>query len=138
LLLAIHQFISILQAEDQGIVKSFLRICTVLAIEQSFVPGLMATVPQLSYKSVDAFAKLIIMLYKISPEGPANANGTKANLLNKVFDTVVRVLLKNYDTRKTKFNQRPFFRLFASLLIDLNAVTPDTDPSHFAVLSAFK
>jgi hypothetical protein len=80
---------------------------------------------------------LVVLLYKFSPEGLANANGTKLNLLNKVLDTVVRVLVKNYDTKRTKFNQRPFYRLFGSLLIDLNALTAETDPSHLQVLMAF-
>lgn len=135
---------SVLQSEDQGVVKSFFRVCTILAIEQSFNPTI-GTTPQsqpvntsvlpgqLSYRSVDAFSKLVVFLYKFSPEGLANANGTKLNLLNKVLDTVVRVLVKNYDTKRTKFNQRPFYRLFASLLIDLNSLTAETDPAHLQV-----
>lgn len=139
---------NVLQSEDQGVVKSFFRVCTILAIEQSFNPTI-GTTPQsqpvntsvlpgqLSYRSVDAFSKLVVFLYKFSPEGLANANGTKLNLLNKVLDTVVRVLVKNYDTKRTKFNQRPFYRLFASLLIDLNSLTAETDPAHLQVLMAF-
>lgn len=82
---------------------------------------------------MDAFGKLVVLLYKFSPEGPASTNGTKLNLLNKVLDTVVRVLVKNCETKRTKFNQRPFYRLFASLLVDLLALTPEADPAHLQV-----
>jgi len=84
-------------------------------------------------RPVDAFSKMVAFLYKLSPEGPPSTNGTKLNLLNKVLDTMVRVLIKNHDTKRTKFNQRPFYRLFASLLIDLNTLTHETDPSHLQV-----
>lgn len=125
-------------------VKSFFRVCTILAIEQCFNPT-VGTTPQsqpvnttvlpgqLSYRSVDAFGKLVVLLYKFSPEGLASTNGTKLNLLNKVLDTIVRVLVKNYDTKRTKFNQRPFYRLFASLLVDLLALTSEADAAHIQV-----
>jgi len=137
---------SILLREDQGIAQSFLRVCVILAIEQclssavaapqSQAPGVAAS-GQFSYRPVDAFSKMVAFLYKLSPEGPPSTNGTKLNLLNKVLDTMVRVLIKNHDTKRTKFNQRPFYRLFASLLIDLNTLTHETDPSHLQVLMAF-
>ncbi len=89
---------------------------------------------------MDAFGKLILLLYKFCPEGLASANGTKLNLISRVLDTVVRVLLRSYETRRYKFNQRPFYRLFAGLLADLQALAPDPDPAgaHLQLLMAFQ
>jgi len=134
------------------VLKKFFLTCTKLAIDQT------AIAPQLSYRTglctpllpplqfcffrinsissnpgvkVDALGKLVVLSYKCCGEG-------RLNLLNKVLDSIVQILLKNYESKKMKFNQRPFYRLLATLLIDLNAVTPETDPSHLQLLLAFR
>jgi len=115
---------TVLQA-DETVLKKFFLTCTKLALDQTF-----AQLTPAPYRIVDALGKLIVLSYKCYGDG-------RLSLLNKVLDSIVQVLLKNYEARKAKFNQRPFYRLLASLLIDLNAVTPESDPAHLQLLLAF-
>ena len=84
------------------------------------------------YKYIDAWSKLVVLLIK-NQEAPL-----KLALLGRVFAMVVRVLITDYDVKQTKFNQRPYFRLFANWLIDLNSPDPTLDPINLQILLAFR
>jgi len=118
----------------------FFRVCTELSVE-SFIKQKSnpAAPPLLAYQAVDAFARLIVLLirYYADPNG-VNTNVGKLNLTTKVLSIIVLVLVHSHEQRKSLFNQKPFFRLFSSLLNDLNTYEPHLQPIYFQILSAMR
>ncbi|KAI9023310.1 CCR4-Not complex component, Not1-domain-containing protein [Hyaloraphidium curvatum] len=134
----------ILQLQQQGVLKGedvsslFFRVCTELSVElylkHKSVPG----APQyLAYQAVDAFARLIVLFVKYHADGPnVNSNIARINLTTKILSIIVLVLVHVHEQRRTQFNQKPFFRLFSSLLYDLNTFQDSLQPIYFQILSA--
>ncbi|CAI5954737.1 unnamed protein product, partial [Closterium sp. NIES-65] len=88
----------------------------------------------LNFTAVDMFSRLVVLLIKYYVDLGGNANLSKVNLLNKVLSGVVRVIHRQADERRLT-NPRPFFRLLANLLIDLNAPDPNFDAASHQVLT---
>ncbi|CAI5975139.1 unnamed protein product [Closterium sp. NIES-65] len=88
----------------------------------------------LNFTAVDMFSRLVVLLIKYYVDLGGNANLSKVNLLNKVLSGVVRVIHRQADERRLT-NPRPFFRLLANLLIDLNAPDPNFDAATHQVLT---
>merc|ERR1712091_795192 len=90
----------------------------------------------IGFESVDAFSKLVVLLvkYLAEPVNPSNTM-TRVVLLNKVLQVIARVLQRECNTpRNGTCNQRPFFRLFTNLFVDLNAPDPALDVINLQVL----
>lgn len=115
-----------------------------------------AGIESVSYQAVDAFAKLVVFLVKYSggtsstAQSAANvpsAHTAKTNILTRVLNIVMKVLMQDYETKKTKFNQRPYFRLFDNWLIEFNNIDAETSAAagaapngsslHFQILYVF-
>jgi len=140
------RFIS--QLQQQGMVKGdettdhFFRTMVELAIENSYeinTSGLTVV----NFDAVDAFSKLVVLLvkYLADPINPANTM-TRVVLLNKVLAVIARVLTRDCDTRQGGHgnpvnHQRPYFRLFSNLFVDLNAQDPVLDTINLQVLGFF-
>jgi len=135
------QFIS--QLQQQGMVKGddttdhFFRTMVEIAIENSIDVN-NSTVAIVHFDAVDAFAKLVVLLvkYLADPVNPSNTM-TRVVLLNKVLAVIARVLLRDCDTRHAVNHQRPYFRLFSNLFVDLNAADPVLDSINLQVLGFF-
>jgi CCR4-NOT transcription complex subunit 1 len=90
-----------------------------------------AGIESVSYQAVDAFAKLVVSQVKYTG-GNATAASTpsvyaaKTAVLTRVLNIVVKVLMQDYEAKKAKFNQRPYFRVFDNWLIEFNNL--DADP----------
>lgn len=139
----------ILQLQQQGVLKGedvsslFFRVCTELSMElylkHKSVPG----APQyLAYQAVDAFARLIVLFVKYHADGPngpnVNSNIARINLTTKILSIIVLVLVHVHEQRRIQFNQKPFFRLFSSLLYDLNTFQESLQPIYNQILSALR
>jgi len=61
----------------------------------------------------------------------------KTTMLGRVLLSSVKILAKDYEVRKIKFNQRPYFRLLSNLLLDLNAPDPTLDSITMQILVMF-
>ncbi|KAI8855140.1 CCR4-Not complex component, Not1-domain-containing protein, partial [Chytridium lagenaria] len=81
------------------------------------------------FQAVDAFAKLIVLLVRY------NLN-LMTNLMTKILSIVVLVLVHSHEQKRSTFNQRPFFRLFSSLLSELDSYDEQLQPLSFQILSA--
>ncbi|KAI9365956.1 CCR4-Not complex component, Not1-domain-containing protein [Zopfochytrium polystomum] len=132
------QFIS--QLHQQGILQGedaaslFFRICTELSVETYIKakanPG---APPESCFQAVDAFARLIVLLVHYYVEQPI-----AMHLTTKILSIVVLVLVHSHEQKRDQFNQRPFFRLFSSLLNDLNVREESLQPLYFQILSAIR
>ena len=110
--------------KDEDSSSRFFRLVTELVIENSG--------DKANYTAVDAYSKMVVLLVKYS-ESP----NTKIALLSRVLGVVVRVLMRDYETKKTKFNQRPYFRLFANWFVEMNVPDPTLDQISLQILLAF-
>ncbi|KNC97024.1 CCR4-NOT core subunit CDC39 [Spizellomyces punctatus DAOM BR117] len=138
-----HAFF-IQQLQQQGILKAesisplFFRVCTEICIDSYIKSKSSPDIPPaLPFQAVDAFARLIVLLvrYHVDPAGADN-NHARLNLTAKILSIIVLVLVHSHEQQRTHFNQRPFFRLFSTLLNDLNMFEHDLQPIYIQILSA--
>ncbi|CAG8523976.1 14374_t:CDS:10, partial [Acaulospora morrowiae] len=133
----------IMQLQQQGVLKGeeissmFFRVCTEMSVDHYLKQKLAHATPTISYQAIDAFSKLIVLLvkYHSDPEG-VNNNVAKINYLTKILSIIVLVLAQAHEQRRQQFNQKPFFRLFSSLLNDLNSYEQQLQPIYFQILIA--
>ncbi|XP_062209520.1 uncharacterized protein LOC133911335 isoform X2 [Phragmites australis] len=138
------------QLQQDGLLKGddisecFFRILTELAVTHSLVsehivaPGGSSQQspqqPQVSYFSIDSYAKLVVMVLKYSSVEVAP---NKVNILSKILSVTVRTIQKDAVEKNASFNPRPYFRLFITWLYDLTTSDVHHDGSNFQVLTAF-
>lgn len=117
------------QLQSQNVLKGeelaslFFRMCTEVSVghymKQQAVGGTSATG---LFSPIDTFAQLIVYLVKYH----ADPNGTddehaKVHYLTKILSIIVLVLAQSHEELGARFQQRPFFRLFSSVLHDLHS-----------------
>ncbi|CAG8526473.1 8493_t:CDS:10 [Ambispora leptoticha] len=133
----------IMQLQNQGILKGdeissmFFRLCTEMSVDSYLKQkAAVQTAPAVAFQAVDAFSKLIVLLvkYHSDPEG-INNNVAKVNYLAKIISLIVLVIAQAHEQRQQQFNQKPFFRLFTSLLNDLNSYEQQLQPIYFQILT---
>jgi CCR4-NOT transcription complex subunit 1 len=129
------------QLQQQGMVKgdettdNVFKVMVELAIDNCTTGG----DGSIGFASVDAFSKLVVLLvkYLTEPVNPSNTT-TRVVLLNKVLQVIGRVTARDCNAQKNgASNQRPFFRLFTNLFVDLNAPDPALDVINLQVLGFF-
>ncbi|CAB4419785.1 unnamed protein product [Rhizophagus irregularis] len=134
----------IIQLQQQGVLKGeeissmFFRVCTEMSVDHYLKQkATIQATPVVAYQAIDAFSKLIVLLvkYHSDPEG-INNNVAKINYLTKILSIIVLVLAQAHEQRRQQFNQKPFFRLFSSLLNDLNSYEQQLQPIYFQILTA--
>jgi CCR4-NOT transcription complex subunit 1 len=72
---------------------------------------------------VDALGKLIVELLVCQGEQNGAVKESKARYLDQVLLVVILVLIQHMNTRGDAFNQKVFFRLFSTILFELNAAS---------------
>ncbi|CAG8494332.1 7474_t:CDS:10 [Funneliformis mosseae] len=134
----------IMRLQQHGVLKGeeissmFFRVCTEMSVDHYLKQKATAqATPAIAYQAIDAFSKLIVLLvkYHSDPEG-VNNNVVKINYLTKILSIIVLVLAQAHEQRRHQFNQKPFFRLFSSLLNDLNSYEQQLQPIYFQILTA--
>ncbi|KAF2458071.1 CCR4-Not complex component, Not1-domain-containing protein [Lineolata rhizophorae] len=122
----------VFQLHDSGILKSsedcaqFVRICTELSVgayeqEEASLPyGILDN----AYIPIDAFAKLIATLAVYHMPADATPNGVRVRYLDRIMSVLVLVLMNHHQSRGMQhFSQKVFFRMFSSLLCELETLT---------------
>ncbi|CAO1632939.1 unnamed protein product [Parajaminaea phylloscopi] len=132
------------QLQARGILKGeeissmFFRVCAEVGID-SYIKskasgGSLATG---IFRPVDAFSKMIVLMtkYHADPAG-VNHDQAKVHYLTKILSIVVLVLAQSHEELGPHFQQKPFFRLFSSLLHDLRATEASLQATYFQALLA--
>ncbi|MCJ1356850.1 MAG: hypothetical protein MMC33_006846 [Icmadophila ericetorum] len=97
----------------------FLRLCiddAVLSHERE--EGVPGTDPDDAYFTVDALARLVVLLVKNQGELNGAVKGSKPSYMNSILSLLILILNNHHVLRGEQFNQRLFFRLFSSILYD--------------------
>lgn len=147
----IAQFLQVLQQIGVGKVEEqterFLRLSTVIAVEaelKSATPNSAGTRMVMSYKVVDDYSKLLVLLFRHMNGGssPEQVDAQRLGVLNKILGVIVRSMM--WHSEKTKmggsmnaWDQRPWFRLIMNLVIDLNKPDQAFGSIRLGILSVF-
>eukprot|EP01133_Synstelium_polycarpum_P015486 gene15486-18389_t len=83
-----------------------------------------------AYVEIDSFCRLVVLFVK-------HADPTHLNILTKVLSMLIKVLTKDYENNSTRFNQRPYLRIFENLMTDLNAPDPILEQASTPILYCF-
>ncbi|TIA98147.1 hypothetical protein E3P94_02595 [Wallemia ichthyophaga] len=115
------------QLQSQGILKGeetstlFFRICVELGVE-SFIKQKNDGVANLSnaFQPIDAFVKLVVLMIKYHMDHTGlNHDQAKQVYLNKIISITSLVIAQSHEDLQENFEQKPFYRLYSSLLIEL-------------------
>lgn len=132
------------QLQSQNVLKGeqvsslFFRMCTEVSVghylKQHAVGGTRASG---IYSPIDTYAQLIVYLvkYHADPHG-ANDEHAKVLYLTKILSIIVLVLAQSHEELGARFQQKPFFRLFSSLLFDLHHAEPALQGAYQGALLA--
>lgn len=104
---------------DDTLVSFFFRCIVEQSIESA---NRMMPVAQngttAHYLVIDAVAKIVVLMLKYTP--PQDDEQSLRNF-RRFLHIAVMVFVHEHDTTKSIFNQKPFFRLFASIFSELHA-----------------
>ncbi|EUD73768.1 hypothetical protein YYG_00856 [Plasmodium vinckei petteri] len=82
----------------------------------------------LNYNYIDAWSKMIVIILQLVEDIKGIS---PINVLQKVLNSLCRIIHKRCEIEKRKFNQRPYFRLLHCLLNDINeAFTMSNAPNN--------
>ncbi|GKY99341.1 hypothetical protein MPSEU_000889100 [Mayamaea pseudoterrestris] len=141
--LQVLQQLGIGKADDQT--ERFFRLALLTVVDAvlnnaSAGDGAQAV---LNYTVIDMYSRLLVTIVRHLNTGGSSEQVDKQRLglLNKILGASVRTMMWHNEhtkaTNKGIWDQRPWFRLFMNLLIDLNKPDPVFEPIRLAVLSLF-
>ncbi|KAG8856743.1 hypothetical protein FRB96_006246 [Tulasnella sp. 330] len=130
------------QVTAQGILRGedlsslFYRVCVETSV-QMYHKFMAAGESSLAFQPIDALSRLITLMIKYNGDASStNAVPTKVHYLTKILSIVVLVLARAHEDETVEFKQRPFFRLFSSLLADLSSIESNLQTAYFHLLIA--
>lgn len=99
-----------------GIV-SFCKVMVRTSIEKAIVygdeSGEKRPADRLDFRYIDSSVKLIVVLLTMF-------SFNKHEFMTKVLEFIGEVLEEEHRTKKTEFNQRPYYRMFMNILTAIN------------------
>ena len=97
----------------------------------------------LNYAVADIFCKLLVLMFKRLNSGGSleQVKVQRLAMLNKILGCTIRTMMfdieKTKSTRGEQWDQRPWYRIFMNLIIDINKPDPELDPIRLGILSVF-
>jgi CCR4-NOT transcription complex subunit 1 len=146
---AMGQFLQVLQQFGVGKVEEqterFLRLSTIAVVEAVLGSASGTTDgqrPALNYTFIDMHSKLLVLLFRHMNSGSSadQINAQRLGVLNKILGVAVRSMMWHFEKKTASglsWDQRPWFRLFLNLVIDLNKPDPAFETIRLGVLSVF-
>ena len=145
------QYLQVLQ--QYGLGKSeeqterFLRLSTLIVVDavlKTASPGNDQSKSNLNYTFIDLYAKLLQVLFRRMNNGSSQeqVDAQRLGVLNRILGVIVRSMIWHSekwkaDNSASPWDQRPWYRLFMNLIIDLNKPDPAFDSIRLGMLSVF-
>lgn len=140
------QFLQQLQTQfgvgtDDEQTERFLRLTTWVVIE-SCRTNVNASTKKLNFQAVDGWGRLLSHIVRYMNSGGAieQVSQQRLTMLNKILGVTTRSLITEYEKAqqtKDNFDQRPWYRLFLDLIIELNQPNPAFDPIKSEIVGVF-
>ena len=143
------QFLQYLQQMGIGKVEEhterFLRLSVLMVVDSAMKAasaGIDGARSVLNYTVVDMYTKLLVLMFKHLNSGGSTeqVEAQRLSMLNKILGVSVRSMMWEAEkTRKASkpWDQRPWYRLFLNLVIDINKPDPAMENIKLGVLSVF-
>jgi CCR4-NOT transcription complex subunit 1 len=145
----VRQYLQVLQqwgvGNNEVYTERFLRLSTVTVVESVLKSATSTTDssrPTLRYGDADLYCGLLQLLFRHMNTGGTQetVNAQRLSILNKVLGVIVRSMMWHYvktENANSNWDQRPWYRIFMNLVIDLNKPDPSDDPIRLGILSVF-
>jgi CCR4-NOT transcription complex subunit 1 len=125
--------------------ERFLRLSTIAVVEsvlKSATSSSEGSRPTLQYGDADTYCGLLQLLFRhLNTSGTQDkVNAQRLSLLNKVLGVIVRSMMWHYvktENANSNWDQRPWYRIFMNLVLDLNKPDPLYEPIRLGILSVF-
>lgn len=146
----VEQYMRVLQqfglgkSEEQS--ERFFRLSTLTIVDAVLKTG----VPDekgpasLNYSYVDKFAALLKVIFlKMNGGGSTDQiSAQRLGVLNRILGVIVRSMVWHYERWRTAnaakpWDQRPWYRLFMNLAVEINKPDPALDSIRLGILSVF-
>lgn len=142
----------ITRIQNQGLFKSdnvtyfFFRYFTEVSINQYLFFKKRNYIKNIVNQPVDAYAKLIVLLIKYKPKlidsqidinkknNETDYSNEQVKLATQVLSVIVLVMVQSHEKQKLSFNQQPYFRLFSSILYELEKIEKSIQQVYFQIL----
>jgi len=120
--------------------ERFLRIACEHAVQRVYAAAEAATAApaaateqeddneQLNFASVDYYARLITTMMRFSD---------KVQMLQRALNAIGKAIVSEAEAHQERFNQRPYFRILLTLLLETSSTDPAMEQVNFQVLVAF-
>ena len=143
------QYLQLLQQIGVGRVEEsterFFRLSSLTVVDavlKGAAGGGNGSKTSLNYTVVDIYSNLLVLIFKnMNSGGSAEQIGQhRLGVLNKILGVVVRTMMWDCEKAKKanrKWDQRPWFRLFLDLVIDLNKPSPMLESIKEGILNVF-
>lgn len=145
------QFLQYLQQYGVGKVEEhterFLRIASLIVVEAVLKSAAQGPDGKtvLNYAVADVYCRLLLLMVRHLNAGgsPDQIKIQRLGMLNKILGCTVRTMM--WDIEKTKapglgnghWDQRPWYRIFLNMLIDVNKPDPELEQIRLGILSVF-
>ncbi|CEP14955.1 hypothetical protein [Parasitella parasitica] len=114
----------------------FYRVCIEAsmehAIKSKMLPGQSTN---MAYQPIDALSRLVLCFVRIPPSDGAPADPMA--YFTNALSVIVLCISQHHEVRGQHFDQRPFLRLFTTLLTDLHSAHQHIQPLYIPLLTAF-
>ncbi|KAG7086666.1 hypothetical protein E1B28_002606 [Marasmius oreades] len=111
----------------------FFRVCA-----ESSVNHYMKCLGTEDYGSafiqLDAMSRLIVLMIKYHGDASGHNEQMKVHYLTKILSIFVLVLANLHEEQGPRFQQKPFFRFFSSLINDFHAIESALGTAYFHLL----
>jgi CCR4-NOT transcription complex subunit 1 len=143
------QYVQVLQQWGFGKIEQFterfIRLSAIAVVEsvlKTSMPTNDFSKTTLNYDDADTYCSLLQLLFRHMNSGGSQdqVNAQRLGVLNKILGVIVRTMMWHYlKTEKSgkAWDQRPWYRLFMNLLMDLNKPEPLFEPIRLGMLSVF-
>ena len=145
------QFLQYLQQVGVGKAEEhterFLRLSALIVMEavlKTAANSNNGTRAVMNYTVVDVYSQLLVLMVRHLNSGGTSEqiDAQRLNMLNKILGVSVRAMMWDAEQAKesgvrAQWDQRPWYRLFLNLLIDVNKPDPSLEPIKLGVLSVF-
>lgn len=145
----LRQYLQILRnwgvGKSEALTERFLRLSVLIVVDSVIQSGTAtadAALPNLRYVDADSYCVLLQLLFRHMNTGgtPDQVNAQRLSVLNKILGVIVRSMMWHHvksEKSDAKWDQRPWYRLFMNLVIDLNKPDPSYEPIRLGILSIF-
>ncbi|EGF78328.1 hypothetical protein BATDEDRAFT_35788 [Batrachochytrium dendrobatidis JAM81] len=115
----------------------FFRVCTEISVDLfDVIKSSNGAIAQ-EYQGVDAFSRLTVLLISYYRDSTGvDYNKARLSFTARVLSIIVLVLIHSHEQNQLRFNQKPFLRLFSSLLNDLHLFEARLGGIHAHIFTA--